>query len=89
LRKPEAAVREDEALRCVAEREGWDEDDYSAGLQKLDAKFNWWIPNLTAYSAVVILHSLVETQLPACAERLRRDRALKLAVKDIAGRGVE
>jgi hypothetical protein len=86
---PEAQQGELEALRGLAEREGWDEADYLSRLPEIHAKFDSWIPSLTAYSVIVVLHSLVETQLVACADRLQRDRGLTLGVTDIAGRGVE
>jgi hypothetical protein len=76
-------------LRQRAESEGWEAGDYFAEDQYLRETFGHWLPRLSAYAVIILLQSLVEDQLRACAKRLRRDRALSLDVRDLHGRGVE
>ena len=72
-----------------AAQEDWESGEYSVERDILNAKFCTWIPIFSAYSAVILLHSIVETQLRAFAEHMGEKRDLKLRVKDMAGRGVE
>ena len=67
----------------------WGYGDYAVERDILDQKFRSWIPTLAAYSATVLLHSIVETQLDAFAEHIGKRRSAELRVKDIAGKGVE
>lgn len=85
----EAAAAEAAAkLKQRAESEGWEADDYFAEDDVLQEDFEHWLPRLSTYAVIILLQSLVETQLHACARRLRRDQALNLDVKDLHGTGV-
>jgi hypothetical protein len=66
----------------------WDPGEHDAELEAVREKFGHWLPIVSAYSALVLLHSLVETQLLAYAKRLRKQRGLQLDVSDIKGQGV-
>lgn len=52
---------ETEALKQVAEQEGWDYSDYEIERQVLDEKFRHWMPRFAAHSCVALLYSVVET----------------------------
>ena len=69
-------ARQVEALRQKARDEGWDSNDYQAECDLLEEELHHWLPKLSAYSAVVLIHSLAETQLMAYCRRLREARAL-------------
>jgi hypothetical protein len=84
-----ARLRERDALQRTAARENWDDDDYSIATQELDGRFDVVIPHFSRYAVLVLLHSLVETQLHACAHRLHKDHAFKLAIDDIKGSEIE
>jgi hypothetical protein len=86
---PEADRQEREAIRTQAKREQWDESDYSVAMDEITAKFSWWLPGLSAYSTVVLLHSLVETQLHAFAKRMKHDQSLALSISDLRGSPID
>lgn len=81
--------RELEELKRRARSHNWDAPQYFAEEDVLLDKFHHWLPRLATYSVVILLHSLVETQLHAYAGRLQRERNLPLTVSDIQGKGVE
>lgn len=85
----DARLKELEALQRAAACEGWDDGDYSAARQELDTLFDFVVPRFSTYAVLVLLHSLVETQLHAFAQRLQKDRVLTLAVDEIKGREIE
>ena len=86
---PQAEWHEREDLRRLAEEENWDFGDYDVQSQVLDEKFGHWLPRLAAYSLIMLLDSIVETQLFAFAERLGRKKGSNFQVKDMKGRGLE
>lgn len=86
---PEMEWQEREALRQLAEQENWDFGDYQVEGQVLDAKFRHWVPRFAAYSVIILLDSIVETQLFAYAERIGRVRGSAFRPKDIKGHGIE
>jgi len=61
-----------EALSEMAKNEEWDYGDYSSEAQFLDANFEYWLPKEEAYSILVLLSSIVETQIPGFAQRMAR-----------------
>jgi hypothetical protein len=85
----DAEARQIEALRQKAREEGWDSNDYQAERDMLEGEIRDWLAKLSAYSAVVLIHSLAETQLMAYCRRLRQARALNLDVTDIKGHGIQ
>lgn len=67
---PEIELRERDELKQLAETEHWEYGDYTVGDQFLDVKFKHWLPKFAAYSIIVLLGSIVETQLLAYARRI-------------------
>jgi hypothetical protein len=86
---PTLEASEDQYLTRLAAQEGWEFETYAVEKVELDAKFRTWIPTFAAYSVIILLHSVVENQLLAFAERLGKKRGAKLRVKQLAGRGLE
>jgi len=86
---PETEWHEREDLRQLAESEDWEFGDYDVETQVLDEKFRHWLPRFAAYSVVILLDSIVETQLLSFAERVGRNKNSKFQVKDIKGSGLE
>jgi hypothetical protein len=84
----EAESREDEELKRRAAAESWPPEEYFAEQDVLREKFGHWLPRLSAYSVIILLQSLVETQLHAYARRLRRVQGQKLDVSDLQGKGI-
>lgn len=84
-----AALEAADELKKRAESEGWEADEYFGADDVLREQFEHWLPKISAYSVIILLHSLVETQLDAYARRLRRERDLVLELRDIHGRGFE
>src|SRR5438128_524850 len=80
---PETEWREQEALKQLAEGEHWDYADYAGQRQVLDQKFRHWLPRYAGYSVVILLHSVVETQLFNYAQRVGSIRSSPFRVKDI------
>jgi len=86
---PEMEWQEREALKQSAEEQNWDFGDYDVETQLLDAKFQHWVPRFAVYSVIILLDSVVETQLFAYAGRIGRNRGSAFRPKDIAGHGIE
>jgi hypothetical protein len=86
---PTLEASENDYLERLAQQEGWDFEDYAVEKVELDTKFRSWVPMCATYSIVILLHSLVENQLLALAERLGKKAGAKMRVKQVAGRGVE
>ncbi|MGD1101025.1 MAG: hypothetical protein ABSA59_03070 [Terriglobia bacterium] len=82
---PEVEWREREALKHVAQEQDWDFGDYSLGTQLIDERFRHWIPRFSAYSIIILLQSIVETQLFACAQRVGQNPNATFQVRDIRG----
>jgi hypothetical protein len=76
-------------LEQLAIKDGWDPGEYFAEKRVLEQDFRIWIRTLAAYSAVVLLDSVLETQLHGLAEYIGETRGLKLRVKHMAGKGIE
>src|SRR2546428_629673 len=85
---PEMEWQEREALKRLAEEQNWDFGDYAVELDVLDAKFRHWVPRFAAYSVIILLDSVVETQLFAYAERIGRVWGSPFRPKDIKGYGI-
>src|SRR5437867_9006217 len=83
---PEMEWQAQEDLKKLAESEGW---DYDIEVQGLEADYRHWIPKYSAYSAVIILCSIAETRLVACAERVGSERKSPFVLKDIKGSPLE
>ena len=86
---PIVEEREDSYLDQLAKQGGWEYEEYYSEKLVLNEKFHNWIPTLAAYSAITLLHSIVETQLHGFAEHIGDKRGVRLRVKDMAGKGVE
>jgi len=67
---PDLEIQERDALKQLAEQKDWDFGDYSVEAQFLEVKFGHWVPKLAAYSIIILLSSIVETQLLAYAKRV-------------------
>jgi hypothetical protein len=74
---PKVQWQEREGLRCLAEELDWDYADYEAELDVLNEMHLFWVPRWAFYSVIILLHSVVETQLFACADALRRRNRAK------------
>jgi hypothetical protein len=81
--------KERQSLKQSAEEEKWDDADYEVERQVLDWKFGEYVRRLAAYSGIILLHSIVETQLMAYAERVGRQRGETFRVKHVEGRYLE
>ncbi|MGO9268916.1 MAG: hypothetical protein ACLQOO_01415 [Terriglobia bacterium] len=86
---PEVEWQEAEALNRVAKELDWDFGDYGVQRQLLEERFRYWIPRFSAYSIIILLHSIVETQLFACAQRVGQNPGAVFHVRDMRGRGQE
>jgi hypothetical protein len=86
---PDAESKALDYLNQLAKQQKWDETDYSLEEAEIKSKFNHWLPRLVGYSAVTLIHSVVETQLMATANRLRELHGYVLKVNDLRGDPVE
>jgi len=86
---PEAEWQERKSLRRLAEEQHWDYSNYDVECQVVDEKFRFWVPRFAAYSVISLLQSVVETQLFACADRLRSTRRAATTNKKGKRRGLE
>jgi len=86
---PAVEEKEHRYLEQLANEGDWEYGEYAVERDILNQKFHSWVPTFAAYSATVLLHSIVETQLDAFAEHIGKKQGSKLRVKHIAGNGVE
>ena len=94
LEEIEAALPDAESkalgyLNHLAKEQNLDATDYSFEEAEIKSKFKHWLPRLAGYSAVMLIHSIVETQLTATANRLRELGGYKLKPNDLHGDPVE
>ena len=66
---PLAQERAQDALRLWAEENGIEFAEYDSERRMLEEWYGWWAPRLASYSALISVHSLVEAELFACADR--------------------
>jgi hypothetical protein len=69
---PLAYERAQKALKGWAEETGLDYPEYVNEHRMLEEWYGWWAPRLATYSALVAIHSLVETELFACGDRMAK-----------------
>ena len=86
---PTKALQVQDELKLIAESGGWDYVDYEVERQSLDEKFDHWMPRLAAYSCVILLYSIVENQVQACAEQVGKMHNSRFRVQDLRGGGVD
>ncbi len=86
---PELEERERKALERRAENENWEYDYYDAARQSLDDAFKYWLPRFAAYSVISLLCAALESQLNACADRVRKRSHSPFELSDIKDRGIE
>ncbi len=85
---PEVELQEREALKQLANQENWDYGDYNVEDQFLDVKFRE-LPKLAAYSIIVSISSIVETQLLAYAKRVGQREKSAFDPNDLRGSVLE
>jgi hypothetical protein len=85
---PTAQLHADDQLRIWAEEQGWDPAEYFSEQQILNEQYRSWIPRYARYAAVVLLHSIVETQLFACADHVQVLKGVR-DIKDRKRRGLD
>jgi hypothetical protein len=86
---PTVEAKEHHYLEQLASAEGWEAGEYFVEKDVLNDKFHIWIPTFAAYSVIILLHSIAETQLDAFAEHMGKRRGSNLRVKDMSGKGVD
>jgi hypothetical protein len=86
---PEVELQERDALKQLAEHENWEYGDYSVEGQFLDVKFKYWLPKFAAYSVIILLSSIVETQLLAYARREGERREYAFDLNDLRGSALD
>jgi hypothetical protein len=86
---PDTAWHEHEALKAQAAEQDWEFGDFDVERQILDERFEFWLPRYTAYSVVTLLHTVLEAQLLASAERAHLQFKASFTPEDVRGRGIE
>jgi hypothetical protein len=86
---PEAESKARDNIRRLAEERKWDYSEYCLEEGELNLKFKHWLPRLAGYSAITLIHTVVETQLTATANHLRELYNHSLKVNDLRGDPVE
>ena len=81
-------VKAQRELQEHAVQEDWDPSEYEVEKYLLDEQTHPWARTFAAYSMIVLLHSILETQLQALGQHLGKKGNERLRVNDIAGKGV-
>lgn len=82
---PEAESKARDTIKRLAEEQKWNYSEYCLEEGELDLKFKHWLPRLAGYSAITLIDTVVETQLIATANHLRKLRKYSLKVNDLHG----
>lgn len=82
---PDIELQERGALKQLAEHDNWEYGDYTVEDQFLDVKFKYWLPKLAAYSVLILLSSVVETQLLAYARKVGERKGSAFDPNDLKG----
>lgn len=80
------------ALRNLEQRatEGqWDYGDFATEESIIAGHFETWVPAFAAYSIIILLYSIIETQLSAFADHVGCSRGSNLRVKDMSRKGID
>ena len=86
---PAIEIQERDALEELAERDGWEYGDFAVEDQLLDIKFGHWVPKLAHYSIIILLSSIVETQLLAFAKKIGKREKCTFEPGDLRGSALE
>jgi hypothetical protein len=86
---PEVELQERDALKQLAEQEKWEYGDYSVEGEFLDVKFKYWLPKFAAYSIIILLSSIVETQLLAYARKVGERGECAFNLNDLRGSALD
>ena len=86
---PDAEGKAFDNLNQLAKEQKWEETDYSLEEAEVKSKFQHWVPRLLGYSAVALIHSVIEAQLTATATRLRQLHGYSLKVNELRGDPLE
>ena len=69
---PEFEKRENDELLRLARELNFEAGEYFMERQILDQKFQVWLPRFAAYSIIILLHTILEVQLSACARHVAK-----------------
>ena len=69
---PEFDKRENDQLLRLAQELNFEAEEYFMERRILDEKFRVWLPRFAAYSIILLLHTVLEVQLSACARHVAR-----------------
>ncbi len=81
--------KEHQNLEKLAKTEGWKVEEYFLWRSHLEHRFDTWISTFAAYSATILLYSVVETQLNALADYMHDNSATKIRARHMQGKGIE
>jgi hypothetical protein len=81
----EVELRAHDTLRQRAQLGNWEAGDLEVEEGFLDISFKYWLPKLAAYSVLVLLYSIVETQLVAYSRRFGQSKASVFDPNDLKG----
>lgn len=76
-------------LKARAEVEGWQFEEFAVERGIISNSYEVWIPLYAAYSVVILLYSIIESQLTAFADYLGTSEKSNIRVVDIAGKGID
>ncbi|MDP2606428.1 MAG: hypothetical protein Q8S00_28130 [Deltaproteobacteria bacterium] len=83
---PQARLRAGQKMSEAAKHQNWSEDALQLETDIIESRFDTDLPKLLRYSVVVLLHTIVETQLFRLANHLREKNKFSLKVTDFKGR---
>ena len=86
---PKLEEQEQLYLRKLAEEGGWEYEDFVIERDILGHSFQNSIPEFAAFSSIILLDSIVETQLDAFGTLIGKSRDSKILVKHMAGQGMD
>ncbi len=82
---PEAEAREARTLKEMAEREGWEYEDYDCARQEHEGVFEYSVPEVLSFSFLTYIYALVEVRLGDVARALREDRGIAMKHSECQG----
>jgi hypothetical protein len=72
---PKANSDRELEISLQADERRWSDEEYVSERDQLDQRYRDWVSRFAHYATIILLHSLVEGQLFACADHVRATRS--------------
>jgi len=86
---PKANWDREREIGIQADEQQRSDEEYASKREQLDQLYRDWVSRFAHYATVILLHSLVESQLFACADHVRATRSSAAPVRKLKRRALD